>query len=55
MEPDQKVKIVMVSIEKDTKNIFSSLKEGCDQYMSKPIRKNAIADVMRKLGYTENM
>ncbi len=51
LEPDQKVKIVMVSAEKDTKNIFSSLKEGCDHYMSKPIRKNAIADVMRKLGY----
>ncbi len=56
LEPEQKVKIVMVSTEKDTKNIFSSLKEGCDNYMSKPIRKTAIADVMKKLGYaTENI
>jgi len=46
-------KIVMVSAKKDTKNIFSSVKEGCDNYMTKPIRKQGVIDVMQKLGYLE--
>lgn len=45
------VKIVMVSAMKDTKNIFSSLKSGCNNYMTKPIKKQGIAEVMKKLGY----
>jgi len=45
------VKIVMVSAMKDTKNIFASLKSGCDNYMTKPIKEQGIAEVMKKLGY----
>lgn len=51
LEPEQAAKIVMVSAMKDTKNIFSSVKEGCDNYMTKPIRKQTVMDVMQKLGY----
>jgi two-component system chemotaxis response regulator CheY len=53
LEPEMATKIVMVSAMKDTKNIFSSVKEGCDNYMTKPIRKQGVIDVMQKLGYSE--
>ncbi len=51
LDPELVTKIVMVSAMKDTKNIFSSVKEGCDNYMTKPIRKQGVIDVMQKLGY----
>lgn len=53
LEPEQATKIVMVSAMKDTKNIFSSVKEGCDHYMTKPIRKQGVIDVMQKMGFAE--
>jgi len=53
LEPEMATKIVMVSAMKDTKNIFSSVKEGCDNYMTKPIRKQGVIDVMQKLGYSD--
>ncbi len=53
LEPEMATKIVMVSAMKDTKNIFASVKEGCDNYMTKPIRKQGVIDVMQKLGYSE--
>ncbi len=54
LEPEEAAKIVMVSAMKDTKNIFTSVKEGCDNYMTKPIRKQGVIDVMQKLGYRSN-
>jgi two-component system, chemotaxis family, chemotaxis protein CheY len=45
--------VVMVSVMKDTRNIFSSVQEGCDQYMTKPIRKSVLDQVMAKLGFAE--
>jgi two-component system, chemotaxis family, chemotaxis protein CheY len=54
LEPEEATKIVMVSAMKDTKNIFTSVKEGCDNYMTKPIRKQGVIDVMQKLGYADN-
>jgi len=53
LAPDQAVKIVMVSAMKDAKNIFTSVEEGCDNYMTKPIRKQGVYDVMRKLGFPD--
>jgi len=53
LAPETGAKIVMVSAMKDTKNIFSSVREGCDNYMTKPIRKQGVIDVMQKLGYPE--
>ncbi len=53
LAPEMATKIVMVSAMKDTKNIFSSVREGCDNYMTKPIRKQGVVDVMQKLGYPE--
>ncbi|MCP4750630.1 MAG: response regulator [Proteobacteria bacterium] len=47
----EEAKIVMVSQKKDTKNIFTSLESGCDNYMTKPITKRGIGEVMAKLGY----
>ena len=51
LAPEKAAKIVMVTAMKDSKNIFSSVKEGCDNYMTKPIRKQGVIDVMQKLGY----
>lgn len=48
--PEKKTRIVMVSVKKDPTNIFSSVKEGCDHYMTKPIRKAGVEEVMKKLG-----
>lgn len=53
LAPEMASKIVMVSAMKDTKNIFSSVREGCDNYMTKPIRKQGVIDLMQKLGYPE--
>lgn len=50
---DERAKVVMVSAMKDTKNIFASVKEGCDEYMTKPIRRQGVIDVMQKLGYPD--
>lgn len=53
LAPDRAAKIVMVSAMKDAKNIFSSVAEGCNDYMTKPIRKQGVQEVMRKLGYPD--
>lgn len=53
LAPEERVKIIMVSAMKDTKNIFASVKEGCDEYMTKPIRKQGVIDVMQKMGYPD--
>jgi len=50
---DRKTPVVMVSVMKDTRNIFTSVQEGCDQYMTKPIRKTVVDQVMSKLGFSE--
>lgn len=53
LEPEEAAKVVMVSAMKDTHNIFSSVREGCDNYMTKPIRKQGVIDVMQRLGFPE--
>jgi two-component system, chemotaxis family, chemotaxis protein CheY len=55
LSPEQKTPVVMVSVMKDTRNIFSSVQEGCDQYMTKPIRKPVLDQVMSKLGFSETI
>jgi len=54
LKPDEeRTKVVMVSAMKDTRNIFASVREGCDEYMTKPIRRQGVIDVMEKLGHPD--
>lgn len=44
------VKVIMISILKDSKNVLSAFKSGCEGYIFKPIDKQRILDEMKKLG-----
>ena len=43
------IKIIMVTALNDAKNIMHAFREGCEHYITKPVKRDALFDAMRKL------
>jgi two-component system, chemotaxis family, chemotaxis protein CheY len=44
------VKVIMTTAKDGSKDIFTAFRAGCEAYIIKPVRKNALLEEMRKLG-----
>ena len=43
------IKIIMITALVDGKNIMHAFRQGCEHYITKPFRKEALLDALRKL------
>jgi two-component system chemotaxis response regulator CheY len=44
------VKVIMTTAKGESKDIFTAFRTGCEVYMVKPVRKDALLKEMQKLG-----
>lgn len=44
------VKVIMTTAKGDSKDIFTAFRSGCEAYLIKPIRKEALVQEMQNLG-----
>jgi CheY-like chemotaxis protein len=44
------VKVIMTTAKDTSKDIFTAFKNGCEVYIVKPVRKEALLKEMQKLG-----
>jgi two-component system, chemotaxis family, chemotaxis protein CheY len=44
------VKVIMTTAKGESKDVFTAFKNGCEVYMVKPVRKDALLKEMQKLG-----
>ena len=51
--PEDGVKIVMTTALSDPKNILSSFREGCEEYVIKPIQREKLLQVLASFGIIE--
>ncbi len=48
--PDKRVKILMVTAHTDKDTVLACIKEGCDEYIMKPVQRESVIAKLKKLG-----
>ncbi len=50
---DDSSKIIMTTALDDKKNVMTAFREQCEAYLTKPVKKEKLAEEMAKLGFKE--
>ena len=50
IDKDQQVKILMITSSSDKETVLSSIQAGCDDYLVKPLNREAISHKLKKFG-----